>query len=156
MTNATELGEKLIDAWVQLTGALKNSRITHGLNYNEAIVMLVAYNRYREDGEGLVSFKEIVSQTRMLKSLVNRTIGSLEKKGLLERCDGKDRRATFVRPVKNRLDAFLAVHDRSLALAHAIAGIIGEEDANAFVRLSEKVVAADPLSQENIDRKVER
>ncbi len=139
------LDEEMITAWVQLTGALKNSRITQGLNYNEAIVMLIAYHRYRKDGEGLVSFKEIVSQTKMLKSLVNRTIGSVERKGLLERCEGKDKRTTFVRPVKNRLDAFLAVHDRSLALAHAITEVIGEEDANTFLQLSQKVVAADPL-----------
>lgn len=146
MTTREEIDENMITGWVQLTGVLKNTRITHGMMYNEAIVMLVAYNRYRQDGEGLVSFKEIVSRTKMLKSLVNRTIGSLEEKGLLERCEGKDKRTTFVRPVKERLDAFLAVHNRSLALAHDIVELIGEDDARAFIRLSEKIIAADPLS----------
>ena len=62
------LEEQVISAWVRLTGLLKNTRITKGMVYNEAIVMLVAYNRYREDGVGMVSFKEIVSETRMLQS----------------------------------------------------------------------------------------
>ena len=55
-----ELEENLITAWVKLTGELKNTRITQGMIYNEAIVMMIAYNRYRADGEGFVSFKEIV------------------------------------------------------------------------------------------------
>lgn len=149
MDNALEeeLDENLIVSWVQLTGALKNTRITQGLMYNESIVMLICYNRYREDGEGLASFKEIVGQTKMLKSLVNRTIDSLVQKGLLERCEGKDKRTTFVRPVRERLGEFLAVHNRSLALAHTIVGIIGTDDARAFIRLAEKIVAADPLSE---------
>ena len=62
-----ELNEQLITAWVKLTGILKNTRITQGMIYNEAIVMMLCYNRYREDGEGLISFREIVVETRMLK-----------------------------------------------------------------------------------------
>lgn len=141
------LDEKLILAWVRLTGALKNTRITHGMIYNEAVVMMLAYNRYREDGEGLVSFREIVEETGMLKSLVNRTIDSLVKKGFLIRTEGADKRTTFVRPNGENIAPFLAVHNQSRALAQEIASIIGEEDARAFVRISEKVAAANPLSE---------
>ena len=136
------LEEQLISAWVRLTGILKNTRITKGMVYNEAIVMLVAYNRYREDGDGLVSFKELVSETRMLKSLVNRTIDALVEKKMLERCDGADKRTTFVRVIPENLTDFLAVHENSLALAAKLIGIIGEEDAEAFVRISEKIASA--------------
>ncbi len=123
-TMETPLEEQLITAWVRLTGIFKNTRITKGMVYNEAIVMLVAYNRYREDGRGLVSFKEIVSETRMLKSLVNRTIDSLVAKGYLTRCEGKDKRTTFIRE-----------------LARNMMQIIGTEDAEAFVRISDKIAA---------------
>lgn len=135
------LEEQLISAWVRLTGILKNTRITKGMVYNEAIVMLVAYNRYREDGEGLVSFKEIVAETRMLKSLVNRTIDSLVQKNYLQRCEGKDKRTTFVRVVPENLGEYLTVHEQSLALAHSLAEVIGEEDAQAFIRIVNKIVA---------------
>ncbi len=140
-----QLDEALITAWVALTGALKNTRITRGLNYNEAIVMNIAYHEYC-NGERYTSFKSIVSKTKMLKSLVNRTIDSLVKKNLLERCDGEDKRTTFVRPVKENLQVFLHVHEQSLALAHAAIGLIGEEDARTFVRISECIVQADPLN----------
>ena len=143
--NGEELDEALIIAWVRLTSTLKNTRITKGMIYNEAIVMLIVYNRYREDGEGLVSFRELVSETKMLKSLVNRTIDSLEKKGYLLRLDGTDKRTTFVKLAKEDLDEYLAVHAQSLELAHRIREIIGTEDARSFIRISEKVTKADPL-----------
>lgn len=143
--NGEELDEALIIAWVRLTSTLKNTRITKGMIYNEAIVMLIVYNRYREDGEGLVSFRELVSETKMLKSLVNRTIDSLEKKGYLLRLDGTDKRTTFVKLAKEDLGEYLAVHAQSLELAHRIREIIGTEDARSFIRISEKVTKADPL-----------
>lgn len=133
------LDEQIISAWIRLTGVFKNTRLTHGMIYNEAIVMQLAYQRYLEDGEGLISFKEIVQKTCMLKSLVNRTIDSLVKKGFLTRCDGKDKRTTFVRPVQENLPAYLEVHNRSLALVHEIVELIGEEDAKAFVRITDKI-----------------
>ena len=140
-TMETPLEEQLITAWVRLTGIFKNTRITKGMVYNEAIVMLVAYNRYREDGKGLVSFKEIVSETRMLKSLVNRTIDSLVAKGYLTRCEGKDKRTTFIRIVPENIGGFLEVHAHSLELARNMMQIIGTEDAEAFVRISDKIDA---------------
>ena len=133
--------EQLITAWVRLTGIFKNTRITKGMVYNEAIVMLVAYNRYREDGVGMVSFKEIVSETRMLKSLVNRTIDSLVAKNFLERCEGRDKRTTFVRILPDNIGAYLAVHEQSLALARSMIDIIGEEDTEAFLRIADKIAA---------------
>ncbi len=138
------LDEALITAWVAVTGVLKNNRITQGLNYNEAIVMNIAYHRYLADGEA-TPFKSIVSETKMLKSLVNRTIDSLVQKNLLERVEGEDKRTTFVRPVKENLAVFLKVHEQSLALARTAIEILGEEDARAFVRISERIVNADPL-----------
>lgn len=143
-----ELGEELITAWVGLTSALKNNRMTQGLNYNEAIVMNIAYHHYRNNGQ-LTSFKSLVQSTKMLKSLVNRTIDSLVQKNLLERCEGEDKRMTFVRPVKDNLDAFLRVHEQSLDIARNIVSLIGEEDAEAFVRIAKRIIAADPLGAPN-------
>ena len=84
----TKREEALLNAWISLSGTVKNSRATKGLVYNEATVMRLLYNRYCEDGVGRISVKEIVQSTNMLKSLVNRTINSLEEKNLLERVEG--------------------------------------------------------------------
>lgn len=145
MEENTELEEGLILAWVRLTGAVKNTRITHGMIYNEAIVMMIAYEQLKKDGEGIVSFKDIVSETKMLKSLVNRTIDSLVQKGYLQRCAGKDKRMTFVKPVQNNLGDFLAVHRESMQLAKRIISVIGEEETRTLIRISEKIRRCNPL-----------
>ncbi len=144
MDDRKELKENVILSWVRLTGILKNTRLTQGMIYNEAVVMLLVNRKYKEDGEGLVSFKDIVRETKMLKSLVNRTIDSLVGKGLLIRCDGEaDRRTTYVRPVTENLASYLQVHKHSLEMVDRIIEIIGVEDAGAFVRLTNKLVDSD-------------
>ena len=111
--------------------------------YNEAIIMLLLYKRYCEDGIGLISVQEIIQETKMLKSLVNRTINSLQSKGLLERCPGeKDRRTLSVRCVREKLSVFLEVHNSSLNVATGILDIIGEEDAETFIRIVDKIEAS--------------
>lgn len=126
----------LIQAWVQLSGMLKNSRFTKELPYNEAIVMLQLY----EAGNRSVSMKEITAQTHMLKSQVNRTINSLEEKGLLERCEGEgDRRVGYVRAVKEGMEIFLQVHASSMEIAKDISTIIGPEDTDHFIRIADKL-----------------
>ena len=132
--------ENLIDAWITLLGIVKNCRITKGLQYNEAIVMNILYGRYCEDGQGLVSVKDITQKTRMLKSLVNRTVNSLEKKGFLRRCEGTgDKRIVYVRCAEDKIDTFLKIHNASVSHADKIIDIIGKEDTEAFIRIVEKI-----------------
>lgn len=108
--------------------------------YNEATVMLLLYNRYVEDGIGLTSVKEIIKETGMLKSLLNRTLNSLEKKGLLQKIHGtNDKRKLFVKCVKDKLDVFLEVHNSSLKLAEGIIQVIGKEDAEKFISIVKKL-----------------
>ncbi len=134
---------QLLQAWVRLSAILKSSRITNGLQYNESIVMLLLYERYAADGIGMVSMKEIASRTNMLKSLVNRTINSLEGKGLVARCNGEtDKRVIYVRCIHEKLDVFMDVHNSSLEIAQKIIDIIGAEDADAFIRIVDKITAA--------------
>ena len=133
----------LLQAWVQLSGMLKNSRFTKELPYNEAIIMLLLYEQFQSDGVGIISVKEITSSTRMLKSLVNRTVNSLESKGLLERCEAiGDRRIGYVRCIEEKLNTFLQVHNASMAIAKEIIQIIGPEDTKAFIRIVNKLAQA--------------
>lgn len=136
------LDEQLILAWVRLTAVIKNGRITSGLAYNEAIVMLFLYDEYKRTGSGVLPFSRIVSDTRMLKSLANRTVTALEEKGFVERqyCDD-DKRAVNVAIVPDRMEEYLNVHGQSLELARAIISVIGQADAQVFVRIVDKIVA---------------
>ena len=126
----------LIRAWVSLSSILKNSRFTKELSFNEATVMLLLY----EAQDTPVSIKEITALTHMLKSQVNRTINTLEEKGLLERCPGQgDRRIGYVRLRKEKLELFLQVHHESMKIARQISDIIGPEDTDNFIRIANKL-----------------
>ena len=137
------LQNNLILSWVKLSGIIKNNRITTGLKYNEAIVMLILYSSYLKDGVGLVSVQDIIKETGMLKSLVNRTLGNLEQKGLIEYSIGtSDRRTRMVKCVKEQLDVFLSVHNSSLGVSQSIIDIIGEQDAATFINIVDKLATA--------------
>ena len=131
--------ERLLRAWVKLSGMVKNNRITKELPYNEAIVLLLL-----ADGAGAVSLQEIIRETGMLKSQVNRTVNSLEAKGLLVRCPGEtDKRTQVVRCVEEQMETFRQVHQSSMGVAKEIMEIIGEEDTDAFIRIVQKLADAD-------------
>ncbi len=139
-----QIQNDLILAWVKLSGIIKNNRITSVLKYNEAIIMLAVYSRYLKDGVGLTSVQDIIKETGMLKSLVNRTLGELEKQGLIIFEQGTvDRRTKFVKCVKEKLDVFLSVHNTSLGVSQNIIDIIGEQDAKTFISIVEKLSTAD-------------
>ena len=98
--------------------------------------MLLLY----EAQDAPVSIKEITALTHMLKSQVNRTINTLEAKGLLERCPGQgDRRIGYVRLRKEKLELFLQVHNGSIEIARQISDIIGPEDTDNFIRIANKL-----------------
>lgn len=137
------LQEQLLRAWIGVNGMLKNSQATRELTYNEAVVMKLVYDQFQKDGVGRTPVSRIVQETNMLKSLVTRTVSALCAKGYLVReRDGADARALFVCPAASHLPDFLAVHRRSLMLARQIIGIVGAEDAAAFVRMYEKLSAS--------------
>ena len=52
-----------------------------------------------------------------------------------EQCD--------IRPVFQRLNDFLAIHQRSLDMVQAVIDAIGPEDAEQFVRICEKFLHAE-------------
>lgn len=145
------LQENLVLAWIKITGILKNNRITKDLSYNEAIIMLFTYNKYRLIGKG-INFKELVSSTNMMKSLVNRTVNSLKEKGLVTvSTDESDKRLCVISIVEDKLDVFLAVHTQSLALSQKVISIIGEDDTRTFLGIVEKIGKANiKLSDENL------
>lgn len=145
MPDNTELCERVLCAWTEISGFLKNSRMTQGITYNEAVTMMLVYEQYKKDGVGLTPMQTILKRTRMLKSLANRTVNALCAQGyLIKAQSGTDARMLYVRPVPERLPDFLAVHERSLQYAGAVIDVISEEDAQRFVHICEKLLAAEP------------
>lgn len=139
-----ELQERMLSAWIGLNGMLKDSRMTQNLTYNEAIVMKLVYDQYKADGVGQTTMRHIVKETRMVKSLVNRTVDSLCAQGYLyKERDETDARNLFVLPQVERLEDFLAVHRHSLQMVQSVIDVIGQEYAQTFVHIYEKLNTAN-------------
>ncbi len=139
-----DIQERMLTAWIGINGFFKDSRMTQDLTYNEAVVMKLVYDQYRADGDGRTPVQSIVKRTNMLKSLVNRTVDSLCAQGyLVKERDGRDARILYIRPVFQRLNDFLAIHQRSLDMVQAVIDAIGPEDAEQFVRICEKFLHAE-------------
>ncbi len=133
------LNEDLLNAWVGMTSMFKNTRLTKELTYNEATVLLFAWNRYQA-GEPTISVKELLSKTKMQKSLLNRTLDMLEKKHLITKSrSDDDARLVMVALQPDHLDVFQAVHERSLEIIDWVITVIGEEDAESFIRIYSKL-----------------
>lgn len=130
------LDEQLLKAWIVLNGLLKDSLMTQGLTYNEAIVMNVVYTNHRAGYEH-TSTQQLITVTGFLKSLMNRTIDSLCKQGFLRK--QKVGRTLSVSLIEEKLPAFLKVHEHSLDLVHEILEVIGVDDALTFIGISKKL-----------------
>ncbi len=131
--------ERLLEAWVGLTCLFKNNRMTTGLTYNEATVLMYAYFAYQK-GEKEISLQSILKKTKMKKSLLNRTVDALVKKNLIMRQKGQsDGRTIFISIVESQLNTFIKVHDESLSIVRHVIDLIGEEDAEAVIRVYEKL-----------------
>lgn len=134
------LQEQVLSAWISLNALLKDSRVSKKMPYNEAVVMRIVLERFNADGVGRTPVQLIIKETQMLKSLVNRTINALCQQGYLEKQrDDRDGRSLFVLPVPEKLPDFLEVHQHSLSLVQNIIDIIGQEDAEHFVRICRKL-----------------
>lgn len=130
------LEEQMLSAWINLNGILKDSLMTQGLTYNEAIVMNLVYRDFQK-GQIRTSMQQLITMTGFLKSLMNRTISSLCQQGYLQKI--KEGRNLYVSLIENKLSGFLEIHDHSLSLAREIVKVIGVDDAERFIKMSTKL-----------------
>lgn len=133
------LEEQLLSAWINLNGILKDSLMTQGLTYNEAIVMNLVYSDFQA-GQSRTSMQQLITMTGFLKSLMNRTINSLCQQGFLQKV--KEGRNLYVSLIEDKLPDFLKIHDHSLGLAREIVKVIGADDAECFIKTSKKLSAS--------------
>lgn len=130
-----EVAEKIISGWISVTYALKNNRLTKDLPYNEAAILYYLYKSYKSGGG--VYLQDILKRNKMNKSLANRTVNSLVKKGMIYTEKQGNRLILYFSPEKE--NEYLAVHTKILSLVENVIRILGDEDADAFIRICEKV-----------------
>lgn len=136
-----EQAELLLESWIKLTCLIKNSRMTKDLSYNEALIMFFLYKQHEKDPTQAVAVKDLLKNTGMIKSLLNRTLNTLEKKELLKRIrNTEDKRALYVQCIPENLEQFLKVHRNSVSIAGKIIDLIGKKDSELFINIIHKLL----------------
>lgn len=124
--------ERLLAAWLRLSGIINNQRLVKGLSFNQALVCgLLA----RAQGEGRsLTAKELCRETRILKSQMNTIVRSLERAGYLQgQPSVQDRRQVELRLLPEGMAAYQASHRRSLAMVDRLIASLGREQAELLI-----------------------
>lgn len=134
------LNEKLLAVWLKMSSVVNNERIVSTIPYNEAHVCNLLYRQRLESPETYLTATELCAQTRILKSQMNKVLGSLEKRGMIERFPAPDdRRKAYIRLREENLDQFEAVHARSIYLVDRAIERLGADEAERAAVLLDRV-----------------
>lgn len=132
------LAERILCKWLSITSSIQNERIVNDLTYNEALVC----NHLMHQGELIPDYltpSELSKRTGIQKSLMNRTLKSLNERNLIEYVEGtSDKRSTPVRLSKTNLDLFLQEHNKNIKLVEEFMDFWGpEKTMNVYNSLSD-------------------
>ena len=93
-----DLNEEVLDAWLRLTTAISNAKLVSDMPYNEALICNLLYNSQKQQPDIPLTATDLCKTTQILKSQMNRTLQSMEDKGLIERERSTlDKRQVFLR-----------------------------------------------------------
>ena len=132
-------GDKLLDAWLNLTSTLWNTRLVVSMPYNEAHVLSLLL---RHCGEPMTA-TDLIHRTHLLKSQMNKLLTSLEGKGFITRARAlEDRRRVEIRLTPEGEAAYREEHSDVDAILARLLERIGEERALHIAGEIEAVVDA--------------
>lgn len=128
--------EELLGAWLRLSTVIDNERIVSELPYNETLICNILYRAWLQDPEKELTATDLCHETRMLKSLMNRTLVSMEEKGLIVReRSQKDKRRVYIRLDMPRAEVYQQQHGKILAQIDLLMERLGEEKADQLIEL---------------------
>ncbi len=140
-----DLDERILDLWLRLSTTVNNERVVQSMPYNEALICNILDKA--AEGEKFTA-TDLCEKTKMLKSQMNRTLNSMENKGLIvrERSD-TDKRKFYIKLSPEHISEFEDEHQKNLSLVRILLDRFGRErgealadELGAFVNIVEDVV----------------
>lgn len=129
-----QLNEALLDAWLKISTAVNNSRLVSEMSYNESRICNILYRNATEYPEKILTATDLCTETRILKSQMNRILTQLEEKKLITReRSPEDKRKIFIRLTTEQSNAYLTQHTQILKLLDNIIEKIGEEQTKEVI-----------------------
>ncbi len=145
-----ELNERLLEAWLETSTVISNRRLTNALSYNESLICHILYERQQSGQPEYLTATNLCHETKILKSLMNATLNSLEKKGMAERIRSEfDRRQVYVRLKKEGMEIYLAEHRKILDMVDEVIDTVGEEKIAEFIPILYSITESVQRLREN-------
>lgn len=143
------LNEELLVAWLRLSSGINNQRLVEGLSFNEAVVCNLLGRAQK--AEGFLTAKDLCARTRILKSQMNVILRSLERRGLISRCQSeKDKRQIEVRLLPEGAACYDASHRQILRLIDRLIDSVGEDKIRQLIPLLHQVVDTFDIIQQEV------
>lgn len=128
--------ENVLKSWMKLSLAINNERVVSGLPYNEFLICGILYRNQKSLSPRELTATDLCSVTKILKSQMNRTLNSLEKKGLIARTRSqKDKRQIYVTFRMEQAKVYEQEHERILKFVDELMNRIGWERSEEIVKL---------------------
>jgi len=120
--------DKLLDAWLNLTSTLWNTRIVSSMTFNECHILGILLRRSKDAVPQTAT--DLIARTHLLKSQMNKVLTTLESKGYITRSRAaKDKRLMYIRLTEEGQSAYLFEHARINAFLDKIINRVGETRA---------------------------
>ena len=130
------INEKVLSAWLKLSTTICNERIVSELPFNESLICGILHRNAMEDPEKKITATELCERTNIQKSQMNRTLNSMEEKGLIFRKRSeKDKRQVFVSMNMENAKVYEQQHQNVLRFVDTLLEKVGKEKAEEIVQL---------------------
>ncbi len=131
--------DEFLRSWLKISSTVSNERIVSGMLFKEAQVCNIIYYQDLLKPDKLLSATDLCQATHMHKTLMNRTLKTLEEKEIIEKNhDEKDKRRVIVKKGK-KFDEFIEVHHETMEFVKKISEELGAEELIKATDSFEKV-----------------
>jgi DNA-binding MarR family transcriptional regulator len=136
-----KLNEKLLSSWLSLTTVISNESFVSNMSYNEAIICHILYTQFLNDPKKKLTATDLCKKTNMLKSQMNRTLTSMEKKKLIIRKRSKeDKRNINIELNQLNMEPYLNQHEEILKNVNHIIDKFGQEKTKEIIQLFDELI----------------
>lgn len=148
MQDNLPLGEELLRSWLCLTAVIWNRDLVSGLTYNEAVVSNLLTHQMATDPTHPLTATDLCEKINVQKSQMNQILGSLERRGYLERHRSEsDRRQVLLTLTPQGQQAYALSHQIAQTLLSAVEERLGPEGMES---LSNYLQIANATVQETL------
>lgn len=136
MLRKNKMEERLLKNWLKISYIIRNNRIINELPYSEIVIISIL--KYHQSQ---MSFKDLTTTSKILKSQLNRSINSLEKKQLITKnISQTDKRSKIINLTKKGEEAYESFHPIAVESSKKMIEILGEEKAKELIDIFEIII----------------